>query len=316
MTVNRKIAVIGADEPVGASFLRAMQAKKTLDESRIVPISLDTAEGGSVRLRGEELPCVTADEVDWSAVDVVVLTAWGKAGEDLAGEALRRGCQVVATAGRLVAATGRLHEADDAVSTAILRICRPVAALAGLESVGGFVGLPVGLRGRGGIDELANQARALFAMEDAEPEVFPVQIAFNLIPQVGAIAADGLSGQETAMRLALRRALGEELAVHFMAAWLPTFYGGVAAVQGRCRNALDGQELRSRIGHIEGLILMDSDLPGGAPTPAVDALDSEDVFVGRLRMDPHDPTRFSLWLTFDGPRLEAAQLLAIQENID
>jgi aspartate-semialdehyde dehydrogenase len=56
---------------------------------------------------------------------------------------------------------------------------------------------------------------------------------------------------------------------------------------------------------------MEAVIPASLPTPATDAQGSQDVFVGRIRVDG-DACR--LWLVFDPITLEAAQMAACVEN--
>lgn len=307
MPTTLRLAVVGADEPLGEAFTTALQECDAPLRS-VVPVTLGEAEGCASHLDGQP-PLQTPETVDWDGIDLVVITAHGAAAARLAGQLLDQGKAVVALAGVVGTHAGRLHEVPDGPATALWRVLGPLAAHAGLASVNGLVGIPVSVRGRTGIDELVNQTRGLFAMQPAEPEAFPVQIAFNLLPQVGAIGGDGSSAQESALGRALHAALGERLAVQITAVWLPTFYGAVADLHVQTDRPVSAPDIRDWLGKVPGLTVMDDPLPGGAPTPATDAVDSTDVFVGRIRVAEGDATRISLWLTYDAPRLEAAQLL-------
>ena len=59
----------------------------------------------------------------------------------------------------------------------------------------------------------------------AESKVYPHQIAFNCLPQVGAFAADGYSDEEHELVAATRRILGDALRVTATAVRVPLFYG-------------------------------------------------------------------------------------------
>jgi aspartate-semialdehyde dehydrogenase len=58
---------------------------------------------------------------------------------------------------------------------------------------------------------------------------------------------------------------------------------------------------------------METDLPAGMPTPATDAAESDDVFIGRIQAKATE-SHLKLWLVFDPLRLEAAQIVAVVEN--
>jgi aspartate-semialdehyde dehydrogenase len=310
----RRIAIVGADDPVGEALLQELSESALAPES-LIPVSLDEAEG-CVRYGEEDLPCQAAEAVDWSAVGIAVFAARVPAAARLARELLGRGRRVVAVSGLLPPpADAALIEVHDAPTAAILRVLRPLLGDAGLRRLSGFIGLPVGARGRAGVDELARQSRALFALEAVEPEVFPIQIAFNLLPQVGEIGEDGDSALENSLCQSLKACWGEDLVTQFTAAWLPTFHGAVVALHGRSEAGLDMEGVGSRLARAPGVLVMNAPQPGAAPTPATDGVDSTDVVVGRLRLA--GPLHFSAWLTYDHARLEARQLcLAVEKSIE
>jgi aspartate-semialdehyde dehydrogenase len=170
-----------------------------------------------------------------------------------------------------------------------------------------FVTLPVALMGKPGVDELVNQCRGLFNMESPDPEVFPLQIAFNLLPQMDhgpqRYAPAGLSS-------AVAKA-HSEWKVGFSVSWAPVFYGAVTALHVRLEHPMEVDALRQALSRQEGICLMESDLPAGNPTPATDSAESADIFFGQIRVEGRD-VRF--WLVYDPLRLEAVQLVSAVEN--
>lgn len=311
-----RIAIVGADEPIGEALLQELAECAQAPES-VIPVSLGETEG-CVRYGDEDLPCQTPAEVDWSAVGIAIIAARSPAAARLARDLLGRGCHVLAVSGLVPpSAEGPLTTVHDAPTEAILRVLSPLLGGAGLRSMSGFVGLPVGAKGRAGIDELVHQSRALFALESFEPEAFPVQIAFNLLPQVGEIGKDGNSALESSLCRSLRTVWGDGLLTQFTAAWMPTFHGAVIALHGRSERSLDIEGILARLAHVPGVLVMNGAEPGAAPTPATDGVDSTEVVLGRLRLDDADGLHFSVWLTYDHARLEALQLrLGLEKLIE
>lgn len=283
----------------------------------IVPVSLGEAEG-CVTWLGEDIPCQTPAQVDWSAIDALVIATQAAAAARLVEELPTASRLVVAVSGLMPPIHDvRLIAVDDAVTAAITRILTPLLAGRSLVRLAGFIGLPVAAHSQEGIEELARQSRALFALEAVEAESFPVQIAFNLLPQVGDIDQNGSSAFETRLITRLRQVFGITTPLQFTAAWLPTFHGAVVDLHGFCASELNLHEVKARIQRVPGILLMDADFPGGAPTPATDAVDSTDVAIGRLRLSPSDGRYFSLWLTFDYSRLQAHQLcMGLEQSIE
>jgi aspartate-semialdehyde dehydrogenase len=311
-----RLTLIGADEPVGEALCEEL-GERDLAIAELTPVSLAEAEG-CVSYRGEDIPCLSLDQLNWDRTDLVVMAVAGPAVQRLGKAALERGCPVVGTKQALPVGVGTgenpAYPVMDASASAILRVLGPIANGYGLSAVSGFVGLPVAARGKEGIEELANQSRGLLALESPEPEVFPVQIAFNLIPQVGGNETEATEFESDLQEI-LGLSLGQSLRIQITAAWLPTFYGGVAALHGISESPITIKEIQKTFDKVPDITIMDTHMPGGVPTPVTDAVGSGAVFIGRLKVDPHDDNCFSIWLAFDQPRLQAAQILDAVEKL-
>jgi aspartate-semialdehyde dehydrogenase len=167
--------------------------------------------------------------------------------------------------------------------------------------------LPVAVAGKAGVEELADQSRRLFNLESPEPEAFPLQIAFNLLPYFSGSAS---IAYESALSAAAARLSGG-IAPGFSVCWAPLFHGAAIALHVRGRGKTDADALRTVLRQQEGVTLMETELPAGTPTPATDALGSQDVFVGRIGISA-ELIRF--WLVFDPNALEAARMVKVVEN--
>ncbi|TCJ18561.1 hypothetical protein EZJ19_02280 [Parasulfuritortus cantonensis] len=306
------VAVLGADDPLGTAFLRLL-SERDVEFGEVFPLTLAETEGCAT-VRGEELPLLDVVGFDWSRVDVLVNASRAVAAELSERTAADAGCRILGL-GRGAAGIARVS-VEGALAIALQRVLAPVQAGAGLRAVNAVAMLPVAVAGEAGIAELAGQTRALFAMETVEPEAFPLQIAFNLIPQVGAVQADGGSHLEQDTAGELRQLLdNRDLAVSVTAVWAPMFYGAGVAVHASVAGDLDLESMRARFADLPGVTLMDTAVPGGVATPATDAQDSDAVFVSRVRAGADARHDLAMWLVFDVTTLEAARLVDGLENL-
>jgi len=153
-------------------------------------------------------------------------------------------------------------------------------------------------------------------MAEPECEVFPVRMAFNLLPQVGQALATGETDWEAHCRADLRTRLGQpDLRVQVSAAWAPVFYGCAIVVHAVAGAPLTRARLSGWLAAQDEVTVMDEAMPGGAPTPYTEAQESEGIFVGRVRVENDHADRFALWLVCDAMRLEAAQIVDRLENM-
>lgn len=289
------LAVLGADDPLGGAVLQIL-GEREIAIGRLFPLTLRDPEA-SVVYRGQDWPCEPAEGFDFRQVQALLVTSRSAA-------ALRLLRDIRARHPTLPVTT--LDDIDPAPAVAVSRVLKSLAALGGgIATADAFVALPTAVAGQDGVEELATQSRGLFNMESPEPEVFPLQIAFNLVPHGATGDVPSYEGHlaETTAKLGASAA--------FSVVWAPLFFGAAAALHVRTQRALDVQFLRDALGHRDGITLMEAELPAGTPTPATDAQGSEAVFASRLRVEG---AHVRLWLVFDPIQMEAAQLAAAVEN--
>ena len=325
------IAIIGGDEPLAEALLKELE-ERDLPLGAVHPLSLGEVET-SVSFNGEDIPCEPAGDFDWNTVDLVFATSRSQAVKGFVDAALAADRPVISVGEALIdhpqavltdpdhappdAPATRLWIVPDAVAVMLARVLRSLSAALGVERVDAFACLAVSTRGREGIEELRDQAIQLFSMNSTEPGVFPLQIAFNLIPQVGGVRDDGTTGGEAAVQSALQCLLGDGAdRIRFSLLWAPVFYGHCIALHLMGGEGLSLENVRARLAAAPGIQLMDERIQAGCPTPATDAAESLDVFVGRLRAgDSSGGKSVQLWLVGDNLRLEAANLALIAERL-
>lgn len=291
------LAVLGADDPLGGAVLQLLDERE-VPVGRMFPLSLREEEANVV-FRGQDWPCDAAADFDFGQVQALVIASRSPAAHRLL-ERIRARWPVMPI---LTA-----EDVEPSASVAVARVLKTVSALGGgLAGADAFVALPAACAGQDGVEELANQARALFNMESPEPEVFPLQIAFNLMPH-GAIS-DTPSYEDSLERRAAKLMGNAEIS--FSVVWAPVFFGAAVTLHARVAESLDAGAVRAALGRQDGITLMEAELPAGTPTPATDAQGSEAVFVSRIRVEG---ARIKLWLVFDPIQMEAAGMVEAVEN--
>lgn len=293
MVSQFELVLLGADDPLGESVLRLMEERE-IAIGELHPLTLAEQAESTVSYAGEDWPCQSALGFNIGSTQALVVANRTPAARRLV-ERMRAEHPALPVAG--------IAEVD-ATAEVVARVLRVLDAVAGVNSAEAFVALPVAIAGKVGVDELSTQTRGLFNLDMPDPEVFPLQIAFNLMP-LGNAESDTQWGEATA------RLLGKPIDIGYTRIQAPLFFGAVVALHVRTEQAPDLGKLRAAFSHAEGVTLMETDLPAGMPTPATDASDSDDVFIGRIEAGNR---RLKLWLVFDPIRLEAARLVDVVEN--
>jgi aspartate-semialdehyde dehydrogenase len=141
------------------------------------------------------------------------------------------------------------------------------------------------LRGKAGIDELAAQTVALLNSREAEPQVYPLQIAFNIIPE----ASDSTLNQDLA---SLIGNTGIECVHQFVD--VPIFHGFMAAVQVTFDSDVDLQGCGALLGRINNV-----QLKSAAGSPISDCNQSFGCVINRLEQGPDKAKTLQFWMIAD-----------------
>lgn len=196
--------------------------------------------------------------------------------------------------------------------------CSTIQLVPVLKAVQDFVGIrrvvlstyqSVSGAGKAALDELWGQLLAIFNQRGIETEVFPHQIAFNVIPQVDVILDDGSSREEFKIVHESRKILGlPELRISATAVRVPVMYAHSESVNIETERPASVTQLTEVLAATAGInVYSEWDT---YPTP-LDAASTDDIHVGRIRRDESVPNGFNLWVVSDNVRKGAA-LNAVQ----
>ena len=155
----------------------------------------------------------------------------------------------------------------------------------------------------GGVEELARQTGDLLSGRDPTPVLWPVRIAFNLIPQVGDLGGTGATEREWQVQRQLRRILDlPDLPISVHVIRVPTFYGQGLVVSVETDDPIDTEMALQLFREAPGLFLHEGEREASNYPTLSDAVGSEATHVGRVREDPTVPCGLSFWLAIDGLR--------------
>ena len=188
----------------------------------------------------------------------------------------------------------------------------PIHRAVGIERINVATYQSVSGTGRRALEELGRQTAGLLNFHSVEPEVYPVQIAFNVIPHGGDFLDNGYTSEEMKRVWETRKILGDEsIGVNATVVRVPVFYGHSEAVAIETRDKLTAADARELLRKAPGIELVDEPVAGGYPTPVTHASGRDPVYVGRIREDLSHPRGLNLWIVADNIRKGAA-LNAIQ----
>jgi len=172
--------------------------------------------------------------------------------------------------------------------------------------------------GRAAVNELEQQVQDFAAGRDPLHEVYPHQIAFNVIPQVSGPKDifPGYTGEEIKMIREPRKMFGiPDLAVSATCVRVPVFNGHSEAINVQLEKKLTASEAREILAAAPGVRVVDDLAKSVYPMP-LDAAGHDEVFVGRIREDTSAENCIDFWCVADNIRKGAASnAIQIAEKI-
>ena len=328
-----RIGVLGATGAVGREMLHILEEYRVpVRELRL--LSGPKSAGAKIVFAGKALPVSCADEGCFAGLDYVL-----GASEPAVS---RRFAPAIRAAGAVLIDNSSAFRLDPAVPLVVPEInggdaflhhgvianpnCSTIItlmAVAGLHALSPVRSMVVSsyqaVSGAGiqGLRELEDQIAAAVQGQPLRPEVFPAQIAMNLIPLIGAETPNGYTDEEMKMQNEGRRILhAPELAVSCTCVRVPVMRSHAISVTLWTREPVPLGEARRAIASFPGCRLCVGD-NSCHPMP-LDTEGQDLVWVGRLREELTHPNGLCLWCCGDqirkGAASNAVQILRLLEE--
>ncbi len=170
--------------------------------------------------------------------------------------------------------------------------------------------------GRAGVESLAQETARLMNGREAESGHFGVQLAFNMLPDVGAVLPNRHTTSEQLIHDQLKQLLGDELEVEVTTVRVPAFYGNLIIAQAETRKDIELDQVQEIMDRAESVRY--DHLAKRQPSPVVDAVGQDVAVVHRVREDAEQTGGFVLQAIGDDlgmggalTALQVAQRLAL-----
>jgi aspartate-semialdehyde dehydrogenase len=318
-----RVAVVGVSSLIGAAVIDELRQRK-IALAELHALDDERSAGGPV---AEDTTLTVGDVAafDFSRVDLVFFCGRAALSERYAqaaaahawvidgSAAFRRRAEVPLVAAdvnaSLLEAVGKcgLIALPGSASVALATALAPLHQLAGLKRVEVATYQAVSGSGRGAMEELAGETVAMLSGKKAKGRAFGRQIAFNVIPVVDALEADGASREEHRLWEETRRVLDlPSLEINATAVRVPVFFGHSLAVHASFERPFELRDALNVLQRGSGLDLIDPESIAEFPTPATLAIEPDRVYVGRVRADLTRDRGLNFWVVADNVRKCAA----------
>jgi aspartate-semialdehyde dehydrogenase len=323
------VAIVGATGAVGQTML-AILAERAFPVGKLSVLASARSAGNSVEFNGDKVTVQDLASFDPAGVDIALFSAGGDISKEYAPKFAAAGAVVIDNSSafryeddvplvvsevnpEMVKLRPRGIIANPNCSTMqLMPVLAPIHRSVGITRVNIATYQSVSGAGQSGMEELGKQTAQLLGFQPAESKKFPVQIAFNLIPQIDEFLENGYTKEEMKLVWETRKILGDDsIQVNPTAVRVPVFYGHSEAVHIETRDKITVAEARALLEAAPGVEVVDERTAGGYPTPVTHASGTDPVYVGRLREDISHPRGLDMWVVADNIRKGAA-LNAVQ----
>lgn len=196
-------------------------------------------------------------------------------------------------------------------TTPLVMALKPLHDAVGVKRVVVTTFQSVSGTGTAAMDELMEQTKDLLAFQDIKTEVYPYQIAFNLLPHIGSFNEGGDCSEEVKIAKETRKILNAPaLRVTATTVRVPVLRCHSEAINVELERPLKANEARAVLAAMPGVIVYDDPVKKLYPMP-LDATGKDEVYIGRVREDESIANGLNLWVVSDNLRKGAA-LNAIQ----
>ncbi|MBQ3085497.1 MAG: aspartate-semialdehyde dehydrogenase [Clostridia bacterium] len=318
----KNVAVLGATGAVGREMLKVLE-ERNFPIGKLKLLASERSVGKLIPFKGENIAVELADENAFEGMDIVL----GAASNELA----KRLAPAIVKAGAVFVDNSSAFRMDPDVPLIVPEVnpedaknhkgiisnpnCSTIITITAVNALNKISPIKtmiastyqaVSGAGAAGPVELMGEVEALAKGEAYENTVFPYQIAYNLIPQIGGEACDGYTSEEMKMQNEGRKIMHlPELLVNCTCIRVPVVRSHSISVTVKTEQPISVEAAREIIASAPGCKLVDDLNAKKYPMP-LDTTDQDLVFVGRIRKDLTDENGLQIWCCGDQVRKGAA----------
>ena len=326
--MSYKIGIVGATGAVGQELI-SLLLNRQFPVSELRLFASARSAGKELKAGDKTLVVEEAKAEVFAGLDFAIFSASSGLSRALAPEAAARGCVVIdnSSAFRMdpkvpliipeinpdaaLKHAGIIANPNCSTAVALMALA-PLHRAFGLKRFVASTYQAVSGTGAAAMAELENQIQAYVKGEPITHEVYPHQIAFNLLPHVDKFLESGYTAEEMKMENEGRKILDlPDLRVSCTCVRVPVFRAHSVSVNAEFERPVSVQGAREAIAAFPGAELEDEPTENRYPMP-LDYAGKVNCGVGRLRLDTVFDHGLALWVSGDqlwkGAALNAIQI--------
>ncbi len=321
------VAVVGATGAVGSEMIEILQ-QRAFPVSELRLFASERSAGKTLGFKGAEIPVQTLNKDCFRGVDVALFSAGGSRSKQWAPVAAQSGCVVIdnssawrmdpdvplvvpeVNAGDIGRHRGIIANPNCSTIQMVV-VLKPIHDAATIKRVVVTTFQSVSGTGKKAMDELVEQSKDILNFREPRAEVYPHQIAFNILPHIDVFLENGYTREEMKMVNETRKIMGDEgIGVTATTVRVPVLRCHSESLNIETERKLSANEARAVLSAAPGIVVFDAPDRNVYPLP-VDVAGRDETYVGRVREDESIENGLNLWVVADNLRKGAA-LNAVQ----
>jgi aspartate-semialdehyde dehydrogenase len=327
--MNKKphVAIVGATGAVGIEMIKTLE-KRNFPVGKLTLLASARSAGKTLKFKGQDITIKELTKDSFAGVDIALFSAGGSISKEFAPIAAKTGCVVVDNSSafrqddsvplvvpEINAADVKLHKgiiANPNCTTAItLMALYPLHQAFGCKRIFAASYQAVSGTGAKAIEELKRQVEEIVAGKAVTKEVYPHQIAFNVLPQVDSFLPTGYTKEEMKMENEGRKIMHHaKFRASVTCVRVPVYRSHSVAVNAEFEKLITVEAARAVFKKAPGVDVIDEPENKKYPMPLFTS-EKYNCEVGRIRMDCALDNGLAFWVSGD-QLLKGAALNAVQ----
>jgi len=321
------VAVVGATGAVGNEMIKTLEQREfPVEQLRL--FASERSEGKALHFGDKDVKVEALNENSFKGIDIALFSAGAERSRIWAPVAAKSGCVVVDNSSQwrmdptIPLVVPEVNPDDlkwhkgiianpNCSTIQMVLVLKPIHDAAKIRRVVVTTFQAVSGTGQKAIDELLQQTTGLLAFREIQCNVYPHQIAFNVLPHIDTFLENGYTKEEMKMVNETKKIMGDNaIKVTATTVRVPVFRCHSESLNIETEKKLSPNEARAVLSAAPGVVVYDAPEKNLYPLP-INITGKDETYVGRVREDDTIENGINLWIVADNLRKGAA-LNAVQ----
>ena len=321
------VAVVGATGAVGNEMIATLEGRD-FPVGTLRLFASERSGGKIMKFRDTDVSVEALNENCFKGIDIALFSAGAERSRIWAPIAVKSGCVVVDNSSQwrmdpeVPLVVPEINPDDlkwhkgiianpNCSTIQMVVVLKPIHDAAKIKRVVVTTFQSVSGTGQKAMDELLKQTTDLLNFKEIKCNVYPHQIAFNVLPHIDKFLDNDYTKEEMKMVNETRKIIGDNsIRVTATTVRVPVFRGHSESVNIETEKKLTANEVRAILSEAPGVVVFDAPHKNVYPLP-VSIAGTDETYVGRIRQDESIENGINLWVVADNLRKGAA-LNAVQ----